>query len=63
VVAALSQFPATAQLAFLVVGPTANLRLFTRQVARPGPRLAVRFAPATMLVGIVTALLAGWVLL
>jgi uncharacterized membrane protein YraQ (UPF0718 family) len=63
VAAALSQFPATATLAFLVVGPTANLRLFTRQVARLGPGLAVRFAPATLLVGIVVSLVIGWVVL
>lgn len=63
VVAALSQFSTTAQLAFLVVGPVANLRLFTRQVAWPGPQFAVRFAPATLLVGIVAALLTGWVVL
>lgn len=63
VVAALSPFSATAQLAFLVVGPVANLRLFTRQVAWPGPPFAVRFAPATLLVGIVAALLTGGVML
>ncbi|MBX6751620.1 MAG: hypothetical protein IRY85_18505, partial [Micromonosporaceae bacterium] len=63
VAAALSQFPATAVLAFLVVGPAANLRLFTRQVARLGPGLAVRFAPATVLIGLGATLLIGWVVL
>jgi len=63
VAAALSQFPATAVLAFLVVGPAANLRLFTRQVARLGPGLALRFAPATVLVGLAATLLIGWVVL
>src|SRR5690606_6182238 len=63
VAAALSQFPATAVLAFLVVGPAANLRLFTRQVARMGPGFAVRFAPATVLIGLVATLVIGWVVL
>jgi uncharacterized membrane protein YraQ (UPF0718 family) len=61
VAAALSPFPATAQLALLVVGPVVNLRLFSRQVAWPGPRFAVRFAPTTLLVGLLVALLLGWV--
>jgi uncharacterized protein len=61
VAAALSPFPATAQLAFLVVGPAVNLRLFTQQVARPGPRFAVRFAPTSLVVGILVALALGWV--
>jgi hypothetical protein len=63
VAAALSQFPAPALLAFLVVGPAANLRLFTRQVARLGPGLAVRFAPAAFLVALVVTLVIGWVVL
>ncbi|HEY7223298.1 MAG TPA: permease [Micromonosporaceae bacterium] len=63
VAAALSQFPATARLAFLIVGPTANLRLFTQQVARFGPRFALRFAPATLVVGLLCAAVVGVVLL
>jgi hypothetical protein len=63
VAAALSRFPAPALLAFLVVGPAANLRLFTRQVARLGPGLAVRFAPAAFLVALVVTLVIGWVVL
>ncbi len=59
VAAAVSQFSATARLAFLVVGPMANLRLFTRQVAVFGPRFAVRFASAALIVGLVCALLVG----
>ena len=62
VAAAVSQFPATAHLAFLVVGPVANLRLFTRQVARLGPGFALRFAPATVLIGLLVACVIGWVL-
>jgi hypothetical protein len=63
VAAALSQFPAVAALAFLVVGPVANLRLFTRQVVRLGPGLALRFAPATVLIGLVATLVIGWLVL
>lgn len=63
VAAGLSQLPATAQLAFLVVGPAANLRLFTRQVAAPGPQFALRFAPAALLAGVLASLIVGWVLL
>jgi len=63
VAAALIPFPATAQLAFLVVGPVANLGLFNRQVARLGPRFAVRFAGATVGVGVLISLAIGWVLL
>lgn len=63
VAAAVSQFSATARLAFLVVGPMANLRLFTRQVAVFGPRFALRFAPATLVVGLACALAVGAVLL
>jgi hypothetical protein len=56
-------FPPVAALAFLVVGPTANLRLFARQVAAFGPDFAVRFAPATFVVGVLAAVLVGTVLL
>jgi uncharacterized membrane protein YraQ (UPF0718 family) len=63
VAAAMSQFSATARLAFLVVGPTANLRLFTRAVATFGPRFALRFVPAALAVGVVCALVIGAVLL
>jgi uncharacterized membrane protein YraQ (UPF0718 family) len=63
VAAAVSQFPATARLAFLVVGPVANLRQFTRQVATFGPRFALRFAPAALVVGLLCAVLVGAVLL
>jgi uncharacterized membrane protein YraQ (UPF0718 family) len=63
VAAAVSMFPPTAVLAFLVVGPTANLRLFTRQLAAFGPDFAVRFAPVTFVVGVLAAVLVGTVLL
>lgn len=63
VAAAVSVFPPIAALAFLVVGPTANLRLFNRQLSTFGPGFAVRFAPATFVVGVLVALVVGTVLL
>jgi len=63
VAAAVSVFPPTAALAFLVVGPTANLRLFTRQLTTFGPWFAIRFAPATFVAGVLVALGVGAVLL
>jgi uncharacterized membrane protein YraQ (UPF0718 family) len=61
VAAAVGQFPPTAALAFLVVGPMANLRVFTRQVAAFGPGFAMIVAPATLVVGVGSALFVGWV--
>jgi len=63
VAASLSQFSLTARLAFLVVGPMVDLKLFAMQVGSFGPRFAVRFAPATFVVAIVVSVLVGAVLL
>jgi uncharacterized membrane protein YraQ (UPF0718 family) len=63
VAAALSQFSPTARLAFLVVGPVANLRLFTRLVSAFGPPFALRVVPAALVLGVVCAVGAGAVLL
>jgi uncharacterized membrane protein YraQ (UPF0718 family) len=63
VAASLSQFSYTARLAFLVVGPMVDLKLFAMQVGSFGPRFAVRFAPATFVVGVLVAVLVGAVLL
>jgi uncharacterized membrane protein YraQ (UPF0718 family) len=63
VAAAVSQFPATARLAFLVVGPVANLRLFNRQLTTLGPPFALRVTPAALVGGVLAALLFGAVLL
>jgi uncharacterized membrane protein YraQ (UPF0718 family) len=63
VAASLSQFSLTARLAFLVVGPMVDLKLFAMQVGTFGPRFAVRFAPTTFGVAVVSAVLVGWVLL
>ena len=61
VAASLSQFSFTARLAFLVVGPMVDLKLFAMQVGSFGPKFAVRFAPATFVMAILVAALVGWV--
>jgi uncharacterized membrane protein YraQ (UPF0718 family) len=63
VAASVSSFPLSARLAFLVVGPVANLRLFTHEVSRIGPRFALRVAPLALVLGVLAALLLGAVLL
>jgi uncharacterized protein len=63
VAASLSQFSFTARLAFLVVGPMVDLKLFAMQVGSFGPRFAIRFAPATFALGVLVAVLVGAVLL
>jgi uncharacterized membrane protein YraQ (UPF0718 family) len=63
VAASLSQFSLTARLAFLVVGPMVDLKLFAMQVGSFGPRFAARFAPTTFVVAVVISVLVGWVLL
>jgi Predicted permease len=47
VAASLTQFSLTARLAFLVVGPMIDVKLFAMQAATFGRGFAVRFAPAT----------------
>ncbi|MGI5241683.1 permease [Dactylosporangium sp. CA-139066] len=63
VAASLAQFSLTARLAFLVVGPMVDLKLFAMQAGTFGRRFAVRFAPATFAVGVAIAALTGAVLL
>lgn len=63
VAASLSQFSLTARLAFLVVGPIVDLKLISMQSGVFGRRFASRFAPATFAVGVLVAVLVGWVLL
>jgi uncharacterized membrane protein YraQ (UPF0718 family) len=63
VAASLSQFSLTARLAFLVVGPMVDLKLFAMQIGSFGPRFAVRFAPATFVAAMVVAVAVGAVLL
>ncbi|WP_406402595.1 permease [Streptomyces sp. NBC_00879] len=63
VAASLSQFSLTARLAFLVVGPMIDLKLFAMQAATFGRGFALRFAPATFTLAILTSALVGAVLL
>jgi uncharacterized membrane protein YraQ (UPF0718 family) len=62
VAASLAQFSLTARLAFLVVGPMVDLKLFAMQAGTFGRRFAVRFAPATFAVGVVAAVVVGGLL-
>ncbi|MEU8588749.1 permease [Streptomyces sp. NPDC048664] len=63
VAASLSQFSLTARLAFLVVGPMVDLKLFAMQAGTFGRAFALRFAPTTFAMAIAGALLVGTVLL
>jgi uncharacterized membrane protein YraQ (UPF0718 family) len=63
IAASLSQFSRTAQLAFMVVGPGVDLKLIALQAGTFGRQFAMRFAPLTWLVAVVTASLTGAVLL
>jgi uncharacterized protein len=63
VAASLSQFSLTARLAFLVVGPMIDMKLFAMQVGIFGRRFAVRFAPATFVLAILVSIVVGAVVL
>jgi uncharacterized protein len=63
VAASLTQFPLTAKLAFLVVGPMVDLKLISMQAGVFGRRFAARFAPATFAVGVLVASVVGVILL
>ena len=62
VAASLSGFSLTAKLAFLIVGPTVDVKLIALQAGTFGRRFAARFAPATFLVAVAIAALVGKVL-
>lgn len=59
----LTQFSLTSRLAFLVVGPMIDLKLFAMQTATFGRAFALRFAPATFALAILVSALVGAVLL
>jgi uncharacterized membrane protein YraQ (UPF0718 family) len=63
VAASLTQFSLTARLAFLVVGPMVDLKLFAMQAGTFGRGFAMRFAPATFIVAVAVAAVTGMVLL
>ncbi|MEU3277174.1 permease [Streptomyces antibioticus] len=63
VAASLTQFSLTARLAFLVVGPMIDLKLFAMQAGTFGRAFALRFAPMTFVLAVASAVLTGAVLL
>jgi len=63
VAASLSQFSLTSRLAFMVVGPTVDVKLVALQAGTFGRRFAVRFAPTTFVVAVGASVLVGWWLL
>ena len=63
VASSLTQFPLSARLAFMVVGPMVDLKLIALQSATFGPRFAVRFIPLTFVLAVVASAVAGWALL
>jgi hypothetical protein len=63
VAVSLREFSPTAQLAFMVVGPMIDLKLFAMQAGVFGRSFALRFAPATFLVAVLISVIVGWVLL
>jgi uncharacterized membrane protein YraQ (UPF0718 family) len=63
VAASLSEFSLTARLAFLVVGPMIDLKLFAMQAGTFGRGFALRFAPATFTLAVGVSALVGAVLL
>jgi hypothetical protein len=63
VAASLSALPLLPRLVFLVVGPAVDVKLIALQAGTFGRAFAVRFAPATLVVAIVCACVAGAVVL
>lgn len=63
VAASLTPFSPTARLAFLVVGPMVDLKLFAMQAGTFGRAFALRFAPATFALAVAASALTGAVLL
>lgn len=63
VAASLTQFPPTAQLAFMVVGPAVDVKLFAMQAGTFGRRFAMIFAPLTFVVAVMAALVVGGLVL
>jgi uncharacterized membrane protein YraQ (UPF0718 family) len=63
VAASLTQFSLTARLAFLVVGPMIDVKLFAMQAGTFGRGFALRFGPATFVVAVAVSVLVAGVLL
>ncbi|GAA3212230.1 permease [Dactylosporangium siamense] len=62
VAASLTQFSLTARLAFLVVGPMIDLKLFAMQAGILGRGFALRFAPATFVMAVTVSAIVGTVI-
>ncbi|WP_246113466.1 permease [Streptomyces montanus] len=63
VAASLTGFSPTARLAFMVVGPMVDLKLFALQAGTFGRAFAVRFSSVTWVVAVASSVLTGWWLL
>ncbi|GGV63706.1 permease [Streptomyces longisporoflavus] len=63
VAASLSGFGPVAQLAFMVVGPMVDLKLFALQAGTFGREFALRFSSATWVTAVLGSVLVGWWLL
>jgi len=63
IAASLTQFSLAARLAFMVVGPMVDLKLIALQAGTFGGRFALRFAPLTLGVAVLSSALVGWWLL
>ena len=63
VAASLSQFSLTARLAFLVVGPMIDVKLFAMQAGTFGRGFALRFAPTVFTVAVLISVAVGSVVL
>ncbi len=63
VAAGLPQFSTTSRLVFLVVGPVIDLKLIAMQSGVFGRRFALVFAPVTLVVAVLSAVVVGKVLL
>ncbi len=59
VAVSISGMPLLAKLVFLVVGPAIDVKLFALQVGTFGKAFAIRFGPATFVVAVVCAVIAG----
>jgi uncharacterized membrane protein YraQ (UPF0718 family) len=59
VASALTQFSLTARLAFLVVGPMIDVKLFAMQAGTFGRGFALRFGPATFVVAVAISVAVG----
>lgn len=63
VAASLSGFGPVAQLAFMVVGPMVDLKLFALQAGTFGREFALRFSSVTWVAAVTSSVLVGWWLL